>query len=117
MLLQHKSCKAIGSSLGAPSLHRWLEHDPQELLSTVRTCIQKALQATEDEHGQLVVKAVGLTNQRETTIVWDRKSRKALYNAIVWPDSRNAAICSRIQKEVGAAVRPICAKMDLLLNL
>ena len=84
---------------------RWLEHDPQELLTTVKTCISKALDATEKQHGKLSVKAVGLTNQRETTIVWDRKTKQALHNAIVWPDSRNSAICTRIQEQVGG---PVC---------
>ena len=85
---------------------RWLEHDPQELLATVRTCITKALEATQEACGQLCVKAVGLTNQRETTIVWDRITKAALHNAIVWPDSRNSAICSRIQEQVGSRVSP-----------
>ena len=88
---------------------RWLEHDPQELLSSVHTCIAECLQTTEAEHGALRVKAVGITNQRETTLVWDRSSLKALHNAIVWPDSRTAAVCQAVQQEVGAAVSPMLA--------
>lgn len=69
----------------------WVEHDPEEILNTViatcRAAIQEALEKGYD------INCIGITNQRETTLVWDRQSGKCIYPAIVWQDRRTAAFC------------------------
>jgi glycerol kinase len=73
----------------------WVEHDPEEIwssqISTVREVLQKTgLRATD-------VAAIGITNQRETTLVWDRKTGTPIYNAIVWQDRRTAKFCDELK--------------------
>ena len=74
---------------------RWVEHDPTEILESVRLCVQKAIdKATADGHNvDKGLKAIGLTNQRETTLVWSKSTGLPLYNAIVWMDARTSSIC------------------------
>lgn len=67
----------------------WVEHDPEDLWETVVAVCKEALARVDIN----AVAAVGITNQRETTIVWDRKTGKPIYNAIVWQDRRTAAHC------------------------
>ncbi|CAG5127904.1 unnamed protein product [Candidula unifasciata] len=81
----------------------WVEEDPVEILESVKVCIEKA---TENLVGlgfkTTDIKALGITNQRETTIVWDRTTGKPLYNAIVWLDMRTAStVQSLIRKTPG----------------
>lgn len=76
----------------------WVEHDPEDLWSTTVAMCQKAC---EREHLNLEnIAAIGITNQRETTIVWNRHTGRAIYNAIVWQDRRTANYC-RVLKEAG----------------
>jgi glycerol kinase len=73
----------------------WVEHDPEDIwLTTVNACEQAIAQAT--QKGAVIV-AIGVTNQRETTLVWDKKTGKPVYNAIVWQDRRTAAQCRELQ--------------------
>ena len=72
----------------------------------MRSCIAEALKAASPELGNIKVKAVGITNQRETTVVWDQNTGKPLYNAIVWLDNRTAALCNHMEKELGSKVHP-----------
>uniref|UniRef100_A0A0B7BFS1 Probable glycerol kinase n=2 Tax=Arion vulgaris TaxID=1028688 RepID=A0A0B7BFS1_9EUPU len=78
----------------------WVEEDPMEILESVKICIDKA---TENLIGlgfkSSDIKALGITNQRETTIVWDRLTGKPLYNAIVWLDVRTAATVQQLIKK------------------
>jgi glycerol kinase len=90
----------------------WVEHDPDEIWQTTReTCtnaIAKAGICSAD------IAAIGITNQRETTIVWNRKTGKPVYRAIVWQDRRTADICETHKK---AGHEPtIIAKTGLLLD-
>lgn len=85
-------------------IRRWTEHDPQEIWDTVQTCIEKALAEAQQQQGSLDVKAVGITNQRETTVVWDRTTGKVLHNAIVWHDGRTADLCAKMEREQGSKV-------------
>lgn len=75
----------------------WVEHDPVEIWSsqvTVATeAILKAGLSAKD------IAAIGITNQRETTIVWDKKTGKPIHNAIVWQDRRTASYCNELKKE------------------
>jgi glycerol kinase len=75
----------------------WVEHDPKEILSTQRETARDALAQSGISLKDLM--AVGITNQRETTIVWDRQSGEPIHNAIVWQDRRTADLCSRLKKE------------------
>ncbi len=73
----------------------WVEHDPSDLwsttASTARAVIEKAGLSTRD------ISAIGITNQRETTVVWDRKTGKPIHNAIVWQDRRTADFCTELR--------------------
>jgi glycerol kinase len=72
----------------------WVEHDPEAIWGTVREVVAGCL----DEAPAPVV-AIGITNQRETTLVWDRETGECVYNAIVWQDRRTAAHCERLREE------------------
>ncbi|CAL5361544.1 unnamed protein product [Camellia sinensis] len=80
----------------------WVEHDPMEILESVRVCIAKAIdKATADGFNvDSGLKAIGVTNQRETTLVWSKSSGCPLYNAIVWMDVRTSSICRKLEKEL-----------------
>ena len=75
----------------------WVEHDPKELwssqISTLTEALAKANLNAKD------IAALGITNQRETCIVWDKESGEPLYNAIVWQDRRMADYCEQIKKD------------------
>ena len=73
----------------------WVEHDPEDLwTTTVETC-RRALGQAGVRAPQIA--ALGITNQRETTLMWDRKTGEPVYNAIVWQDRRTAALCSALK--------------------
>jgi glycerol kinase len=72
----------------------WVEQDPMEILSSVRAVVDEAV--AELRGGE--VAAMGITNQRETTIVWDAESGKPVYNAIVWQDRRTAMYCDTLRE-------------------
>ncbi|KAG4142259.1 hypothetical protein ERO13_D06G120000v2 [Gossypium hirsutum] len=80
----------------------WVEHDPMEILESVRSCMTKALdKATADGYNvDSGLKAIGLTNQRETVVVWSKSTGSPLYNAIVWMDVRTSSICRKLEKEL-----------------
>lgn len=74
----------------------WVEHDPMEIWWTQLECAREVaskLDSLED------IKGIGITNQRETTVVWDRRTGKPIYNAIVWQDRRTSQICDQLKKE------------------
>ncbi|GAB7347668.1 hypothetical protein MBLNU459_g4532t1 [Dothideomycetes sp. NU459] len=80
----------------------WHEHDPWELVSTVETCIEEATKKfTEMGHKVSDIKAIGITNQRETTLVWDSETGKPLHNAIAWPDTRTKQLVRELKGEKG----------------
>jgi glycerol kinase len=88
----------------------WVEHDPEEIWkTTVETCKSAFHQA--QEKGVRVV-GIGITNQRETTLVWNRETGKPIYNAIVWQDRRTAAFCNSIKKQEEL----VASKTGLLLD-
>ena len=75
----------------------WVEHDPEEIWSTQFSVMAEVMaKAGIKTEG---VAAIGITNQRETTIVWDRHTGKAIYNAIVWQDRRTAAYCDQLKAD------------------
>lgn len=73
----------------------WVEHDPSEILSTQRGVMMKAIAQAGIRAND--VAAIGITNQRETTVVWDRKTGEAIHHAIVWQDRRTAPICEQLK--------------------
>ncbi|HHY89971.1 MAG TPA: glycerol kinase GlpK [Chloroflexi bacterium] len=72
----------------------WVEHDPLELWERTQEVLLRACEKSDLSAGDLA--AIGITNQRETTIVWDRETGRPLYNAIVWQDTRTDQICARL---------------------
>jgi glycerol kinase len=84
----------------------WVEHQPWDIWNTQLACARNAitkagLQASD-------ISAIGITNQRETTVVWNRKTGEPIYNAIVWQDRRTAALCDRLREQGKAtAIRRI----------
>jgi glycerol kinase len=88
----------------------WVEHDPAEIWQAALTCCRAVLKGR--EAGE--VAGIGITNQRETSLIWDRKSGAPLYNAIVWQDRRGAARCAQLKKR---GLEPkVAAKTGLLLD-
>ncbi len=79
----------------------WVEHDPLEIWSRTRDVMAGALQERGLQSAE--VAAIGVTNQRETTVVWDKKTGRPVYNAIVWQDTRTDAICNELAKQGGAS--------------
>ena len=73
----------------------WVEHDPREILTTQLSMFHKLL--AENSIDPKSVVAIGITNQRETTVVWDKKTGDPIYNAIVWQDKRSASICEQLR--------------------
>jgi glycerol kinase len=77
----------------------WVEHDPMEILKNCETAVGAALNKTGIAGKDL--QAIGITNQRETTVVWDKTTGKPFYNAIVWQCTRTDNICRRLSEEYG----------------
>jgi glycerol kinase len=75
----------------------WVEHDAMEIWERTQQVVQGALDQAEASPAQ--ISAIGITNQRETTVVWDKLSGRPIYNAVVWQDMRTDEICARLGKE------------------
>ena len=100
----------------------WVEHDPmaiwQSQLDTARQALAQGGLSTGD------VRAVGITNQRETTVLWDRRTGQPLHNAIVWQDRRTEGLCrqlreagheSRVQALTGLRLQPVLAPAEAII--
>ena len=90
----------------------WVEHDPEAIWQTTID-VTRAMVDTASEMGR-PASAIGITNQRETTIVWDRATGKPIHNAIVWQDRRTADICTELK--AGGHESTVRAKTGLLLD-
>jgi glycerol kinase len=90
----------------------WVEHDPDVIWATTLSSSRRALERLRETGG--AVAAVGITNQRETTILWDRRSGVPLHNAIVWQDRRTADRCRELNR--GDAEAELTRKTGLLLD-
>jgi glycerol kinase len=77
----------------------WVEHDPLEIWERTQEVIRQVIQTSRIQPSQIA--AVGITNQRETTILWDANTGKPYYNALVWQDTRTKSICDELEKEGG----------------
>jgi glycerol kinase len=74
----------------------WVEHGPEDIWETTLSTCRDAIAKAGVTPGEIA--AIGITNQRETTVVWDRDSGKPLHRAIVWQDRRTAAACEELKK-------------------
>jgi glycerol kinase len=90
----------------------WVEHDPEEIWSTTLATCRLALEKTTLSASDIA--AIGITNQRETTIVWDKETGKAIHKAIVWQDRRTADVCRKLSSNGHAQM--ITSKTGLLLD-
>ncbi len=77
----------------------WVEHDPLEIWERTQEVITNALRKSDITPSDLA--SIGITNQRETTLVWDRRTGKPFYNAIVWQDTRTDQICNELSQSGG----------------
>lgn len=75
----------------------WVEHDPDEIWKTQKFTIDNVMQKEGVNISELA--AIGITNQRETTVIWDRETGKALYKAIVWQDRRTSEYCDKLKSD------------------
>ncbi len=90
----------------------WVEHDPEEIWETTLAVCRGVITESGLDIGQIA--GIGITNQRETTVIWDRNSGEPVYNAIVWQDRRTAAACQLLSKR---GLEPVfTAKTGLLLD-
>ena len=90
----------------------WVEHDPTEILTSQLSCAVEALGKVGARPRD--VAAIGITNQRETVIVWERATGKAIHPAIVWQDRRTAALCERLEQS--GAGEMVSSKTGLVLD-
>ena len=75
----------------------WVEHNPNEIWSTVKKVLLDVITKSKKLKGEII--SIGITNQRETTILWDKKTGKHIYNAIVWQDRRTEEYCKKIKNK------------------
>lgn len=90
----------------------WVEHDPEEIWSTTLAVCQEVIAIA--AAANRTIAAIGITNQRETTLIWDRQTGKPIHNAIVWQDRRTAERCRELQE--GGHAATVTAKTGLLLD-
>ena len=90
----------------------WVEHDPEEIWSSQAGVAGEVLARAGLKSSDIA--AIGITNQRETTVVWDRATGKPVYNAIVWQDRRTAEFCDKL-KSLGTD-RTILGKTGLIVD-
>src|SRR5690606_12028311 len=75
----------------------WVEHDPRDIWQTQLATAQEAIAQSGAQPGQ--IKAVGITNQRETSILWNRSTGEPMGNALVWQDRRTEPLCQTLREE------------------
>jgi len=73
----------------------WVEHNPNEIWSTTKKVLKEVINKSKRLKGKILT--IGITNQRETTILWDKRTGKPIYNAIVWQDRRTAEFCKKFK--------------------
>src|SRR5699024_6542016 len=75
----------------------WVEHDANEIWTSMLACISEVLRKSEVEPSQIA--GIGITNQRETTVVWDKNTGKPIYKAIVWQSRQTDGICKELTEQ------------------
>jgi len=90
----------------------WVEHDAEEIWKVTAKVISQAIKKTGVDAKRIA--AIGITNQRETTVIWDRKTGKPIYNAIVWQCRRTTDICDQLKKK--GYEKTFCKKTGLVID-
>ena len=90
----------------------WVEHDPEEIWKTTLKVFKEVIKKSKKLKGKVLT--IGITNQRETTILWDKKTGKPVYNAIVWQDRRSSEYCKKLIKQKKETI--IYNKTGLLID-
>ncbi len=72
----------------------WVEHEPEDIWQTVLRTVKRVLKKTDFSNSK--IRTIGITNQRETTLIWDRKTGTPVYRAIVWQDRRTSTYCKEL---------------------
>ena len=90
----------------------WVEHNPEEIWKTTKIVLKNALLKIKKIKGEILT--LGITNQRETTIIWDKQTGKSIYNAIVWQDRRTSDLCDSLKKK--GLQKIIQSKTGLILD-
>ena len=80
----------------------WVEHNPEEIWNTTKKSLKDVILKAKKLRGKVL--AIGITNQRETTVLWDKKTGKTVYKAIVWQDRRQAEYCKKLKKQNKSSV-------------
>ena len=75
----------------------WVEHNPEEIWSTTQKVLKNVISKSKKLKGKILT--IGITNQRETTILWDKHTGKPVYNAIVWQDRRTQEYCKSLKNK------------------
>jgi len=115
VVYDHAICVVASAQQEFPQIYPqpgWVEHDPEAIWKSVRAVTEKAMADLGATAGDIT--AIGITNQRETTLVWDRESGECVYNAIVWQDRRTAEACRSLKNEGLESV--VAAKTGLRLD-
>ena len=115
MLFDHSGRIAAAASQEYPQIFPrpgWVEHDPEAIWSSQLHCAQEALRRSGAQPAQIA--AIGITNQRETTILWEKPTGRPVMNAIVWQDRRTAPLCDALRTEGWEA--PIRDKTGLVID-
>jgi len=90
----------------------WVEHDPEEIWSSTKKVLKDVIAKSKKLNGKVLT--IGITNQRETTILWDKHTGKTVYNAIVWQDRRSSEYCKKLIKQKKETI--IYNKTGLLID-
>ena len=90
----------------------WVEHDPEEIWKTTLKVLRNVIKKSKTLKGKILT--IGITNQRETTILWDKTTGKAVYNAIVWQDRRSSEYCKKLIRQKKETI--IYNKTGLLID-
>jgi len=100
ILFDHESKKVASHQIEHKQIFPkagWVEHDPMEIWQNTRKVIETTIKKAKISDDQIA--AIGITNQRETTVIWNKKTGKPYYNAIVWQDIRTDKICKSLNKQ------------------
>ena len=100
MIIDHQGRKIASSQKEFPQYFPqpgWVEHKPEEIWHAVQTTIANAIINSGVRPGQIA--AIGITNQRETTVIWDKKTGKPIYNAIVWQSRQTTDLAEKLKKD------------------
>ena len=90
----------------------WVEHDPEEIWNSTKRVLLKVINKSSRLRGEIL--AIGIANQRETTILWDKVTGKPVYNAIVWQDRRTSDFCNNLKSKIKESV--IIKKTGLVID-